>query len=419
VTLAYLFTFRLARSFHGLEGFSEYALARRTLSLITPVAVLGADYAIARFVAYLSYKDPALAKTYFVAATTVVTCGVVTISTLLWLFPGLFSGLLFGSPRYYALISAIPWTIAGFGLHSVTYNHLRGQMRFRLANLLVLTNYGFMPILSLLLAPSVPLALEGMGIGWGVTSLLVVPQLRVHYSLSVVRVREVLRYGLPRVPGDLLLLALYSLPSIVAAHLLDFNSAGIVALGTAALGAFSGLVSPISFILLPTSARYLANREVTVLRAEVIRIAMLVLAAVVPGVAITQVLLATAIPLYLGSGFNDLVPLRILLVAAVPLSIFTVFRSVVDAHHVRAVNTRNIAICTAAFVVASAGSQIFWSGMVPILVAFDASLGLLAILTATESYRILKVQPTEGQTDAELIDFGEPEAESTETMLRP
>jgi hypothetical protein len=57
--------------------------------------------------------------------------------------------------------------------------------------------------------------------------------------------------------------------------------------------------------------------------------------------------------------------------------------------------------------------------MVPILVAFDASLGLLAILTATESYRILKVQPTEGQTDAELIDFGEPEAESTETMLRP
>src|SRR5690349_3870753 len=83
VMLAYLISFRVARSAFGIEGFSEYALARRTLSLITPVAVLGADYATARYVAYVSAEGGGRSRTYFSSALVVMLVGVVVMSACL------------------------------------------------------------------------------------------------------------------------------------------------------------------------------------------------------------------------------------------------------------------------------------------------------------------------------------------------
>src|SRR5712691_2265044 len=52
VITSYLVAFRLVAVHLGQNGFGEYALSRRTLSLVSPLAVLGLDVAIARFVAY-------------------------------------------------------------------------------------------------------------------------------------------------------------------------------------------------------------------------------------------------------------------------------------------------------------------------------------------------------------------------------
>jgi O-antigen/teichoic acid export membrane protein len=48
----------------GTTGFGEYALARRTLSFLSPIALLGVDLAIARFAAYVGGEASTGARSY-------------------------------------------------------------------------------------------------------------------------------------------------------------------------------------------------------------------------------------------------------------------------------------------------------------------------------------------------------------------
>jgi len=208
--------------------------------------------------------------------------------------------------------------------------------------------------------------------------------LRTIERLSVLLVRT---SAPPPVVAKLLL---YALPSIIVAHLADIKAAGLVALGTSALGLLGSLLSPISFILLPTSARYIASQQMHALRREVGRIVALVAICVVPTVCLLELMLKPIIEAYLGPDFTSSISaIQILLLAAIPLSMFTVLRSLIDAYHVRAVNTRNIAISTVLFATGSILSHAFWGGSRPVLVMFVASSLVLGILTVVESYRIL------------------------------
>ncbi len=398
VMLAYLATFRLAGSYFGADGFGEYALARRTLSLLAPIGLLGSDYATARFVAFLGDRDRHLSRSYYPAALAVMLLGATAVSIPLVLYDRFLASVLFGSPIYAATTSAMPWAVFGIGLHSITYNYLRGDHRFSAANLLMALNYGLVPLIAIREAPSVPLMLVWMGIGQGLTALAFIPRLRARFTLSLLRMREIARYGLPRVPGDVLLLLLFALPSIIAAHLADIASAGFVALGTAALGVVGSALSPISMILLPTSARNIANNRLERVRVDVVRIVAVVLVCVIPGTIVCELFLDPIVGLYLGPNLTGgLDVIRVLILAGLPMSLFTVLRSVIDAQHVRAVNTRNIAISTVVFGAGTMSVHAILPGIVPVLLVFDAAITVLGVLTVVEVYRIVRRrQPNAG-----------------------
>jgi len=179
----------------GVEGFAEYALARRTLSLLAPIALLGSDYATARFVAYVAGEDGERSRSYYPAALVVMMTGVITVSVPLLVFKAFFGTLLFGSARFATLAAVMPWALIGLGLHSVTYNDLRGELRFRLANLLMALNYGAVPLVALSLAPSASSALTLMGVGWALVAASFIPILKARFSVSLERVLEVARYS--------------------------------------------------------------------------------------------------------------------------------------------------------------------------------------------------------------------------------
>ena len=72
----YLLAFRLIAAFSGTEGFGEYSLSRRTLSLLMPLAVLGADLGIARYVAYAETERSGKSSGYAGASLIVLAAGV-------------------------------------------------------------------------------------------------------------------------------------------------------------------------------------------------------------------------------------------------------------------------------------------------------------------------------------------------------
>jgi O-antigen/teichoic acid export membrane protein len=100
--------------------------------------------------------------------------------------------------------------------------------------------------------------------------------------------------------------------------------------------------------------------------------------------------------LYLGSGFESSVLIvRIVVIAAMPLALYYVLRSVIDAFHHRAVNAVNV---FASLVIFLAGSSLtLWlRGNTPVILwSFVLGTALLAILTLRE---VLVILYQEGQS---------------------
>jgi O-antigen/teichoic acid export membrane protein len=390
VVFCYLLAFRLVAEKLGASGFGEYALARRTLAVLIPLGALSLDIAVARYVAYAMAERSDWWKRYAPAAVAMVVGASVVVSAVLLVWSGAFAQLFFGSSRYSNLITPMPLLVLGGGLHGIAYGYLRGRSRIQRANLLLIINQALIPVAAILLSGgSVARILLLMGGGWNAVSLVFLALAPLSFSGLPQRVAELARFGVPRVPGDLLRLGLFSLPGVLVAHVADIATAGSVAFGVAAVGMFGTALSPIGFVMLPVAARMMAAGEIPELRRRVIVITSLTSAALVVGIAVVEFFAPQIVAVYLGPGFAGTVgAVRVIAPAALPWGIYMSLASVVDAHHVRPVNARNMAVAFAVFVLAAGGVLLFHATPLAVTAAFVVSLYVLGALTLFEVHSI-------------------------------
>ena len=388
VIVSYLLVLRLVAAHLGTTGFGEYALARRTLSVLSPLALLGTDLAIARFVAYVSGDRSVNARSYAPAGLVLAGLALAVLSSLLLIFQDFFSTLLFGSTSYVGLVLALPLLLTGTALHAIAYGYLRGRLRIQRANLLMTLNQVVAPLAVVALVNhSVPAILSVMGLTWIGISLAFLAFMPMSLTGVGDRMAELARYGIPRVPGDFLQLALFTVPGILVAHVAGIAAAGIVAFGVAALGIIGSAVSPINFIMLPVAARLVAQGSVTQLRRQILRTHWLIVVALVVGTIVTEILAPTIVRLYLGPQFVPATPvLRVIIIGALPWGLYVTLKSVIDARHVRAFNTRNMLIAVVSFGLAAVGLAFVWQSSMGVVVAFVFSLYVLGILTVRQAY---------------------------------
>lgn len=390
---SYLLAFRLIATYSGTEGFGEYSLSRRTLSLLLPLAVLGADLGVTRYVAYAEGEESAKSSRYAAASLIILAAGVGILSVVLLAATAFWGQVFFGSTNYASLIFAFPPLLAGSGLYSVAFGYLRGLNRVQAANVLMAIDMGLLPLAAILLIHgSVLWILVAMGAGWVVVSGLFLIRLPIHFDGVQERLRELTRFGVPRMPGDLVTLLLFALPGIVVAHTSDIREAGIVAFGVAAVSMIGSSLTPVSFLLLPAAARLLAAGKVRQLRTEVVEVVGITLAGTLVVVVVLEVFAEPIVSLYLGPSFSSGVDiLRLTLIGALPWGAYITLRSVIDAQHVRPINARNLAI-----------SFVFALGLAFVLrrvadpttgavLAFVLALWLLAALTMLEVNRITEI----------------------------
>ncbi len=391
VVISYLLAFRVVATHLGENGFAEYALSRRTFSFLSPLAVVGLDVAIARFVAYaLGNRSPE--RGYAGAALLLVGGATGILSALLWLFRDFFALLFFGSSTYVALITALPLLLVGGGLHIVAYGYLRGRSQIQRANVLMALNQGATPLAAALLGgDSVPSILTAMGGGWVVISALFLALTPMSMAELKPRVIELAKFGFPRMPGDLLQLALFALPGILFAHLVNIRSAGIVAFGVAALGMAGSVLTPISFVLLPTVAGLFARGSPEQVRSQVREILRITLPVLVLAIVAVEIFARPILRAYLGPQFsNGYNTLRLVMVGALPWGLYVILKSVIDARYVRPVNARNMLVASVTFVIVTVVVRLAAGPPAGIVLAFVLSLYVLGALTVIEVYRIVR-----------------------------
>jgi O-antigen/teichoic acid export membrane protein len=333
---------------------------------------------------------------------------VAILSAVLLLFSGPLAALFFGSARYSNLVTPMPLLLLGGSLHGIAYGHLRGRSLILWANVLMALNQALVPVLAIVLfGSSVENILLAMGIGWIVVSVVFLAFVPMSLGDPWPQVKQLLRYGVPRLPGDLLRLTVFALPSLLVAHVADITSAGGVAFAVAAVGMLGTALAPVGFVMLPVAARLMAQGSIPELRRHVVQIAQVTAIALFAAIVVVELFAPQIVSLYLGPRFAGTADsLRVIVPAALPWGLYMSLGSVIDAHHVNPVNARNMGIAFGVFLPVAGALTLFHAPALWIAAAFVLSLYVLGALTLFEIHSITTLRdaslPLEPEIDPQL-----------------
>lgn len=330
--LGMVLTYRLAAQ-AGKQDLDLYVIVRRTVSFAFPLILMGAMVGLTRFVAMSG--EPARKRGYLRGALA----WVLPLSALAMLVSVLLARPLawaiFGSHESAPMVAPLALMTVGIALHGVAYGYLRGKPATTAANIIQLIVLAVAPCGAFLLWDDMVAVLWATGIAWVAVPLLgILPSLLVRAKEKMRSERsELLRYGLPRVPGDIALGALLTVPGYVALRTHGLDVSGEVGFGATLLNLAAAAFSPVALLLLPAAAGRLAAGDHAGLERSIGRMTWLVLAASILLTAGFELLSKPLLLLYLGPTGEAYLPMaRIIFIGALPFAFFNGMRSVLDAY---------------------------------------------------------------------------------------
>lgn len=387
-----LLVLRLAASNWGTLGFGEFVLARRALSLLQLPLLCNMGIALSRYVAMAEGRAGPSRSSYLLAASTVGLAASLGAAAVLLVLAAPAAALMFGSSEFTPDVRRIALALPGLVLHGVAYGYYRGRLQMLRANALQVINLGVVPVVAVVIATeSVSQALLVLAAGWNlVTICFLVPPIMAALATGRPEIRaaraELLRFGLPRVPGEFALAALFSLPTVLAAHFGGIEEAGYVGLGVSLLSMVGSMYAPLGQIVLPLVSATAAKGTTGTLRRDVRR---LWIACVTTGAVMVGGLFAGAgwlVTMYVGAAFLPAVPVvRLVLLAGVPHVTYVVLRNVLDALEPRPLNARNLVTALGIFVAVA----VMIGRHEGVSVAFTVGVTVLGALSLRDANRLL------------------------------
>jgi O-antigen/teichoic acid export membrane protein len=228
-----LLSYKLADSFFGQKGFTDYSLTRRVIALLQPVFLVGMHITIPRQVAFYGRESKQKSSAVFFSAVLILLAGALIFSFFMILFKNQFSALLFDNAAYVKFIFPLTLMMAGMTIHSAVYGYYRGIMLMRKANMIQLLMMGIIPLLAIYFAAGVAQLLFITGILWIMISLFflggIIFNLQFSFSEVVKSLKQTFNHGVQRLPADLGIAALLSLPVIFFSHAFGTEQAGYLA----------------------------------------------------------------------------------------------------------------------------------------------------------------------------------------------
>lgn len=392
--LASLLITALVSRWMGARSLSEYLLLRRVLSWSVAATLLGLATGLPRYVAHSAGHAEPDQPAYFLAALLCMIPAAALAAIVLVLDRAQFALWLFGDVREADLVAALAIMLFGFSIHRAVYGYYRGLLHMTRANLLEICNAAIFPlaiVVALAHRETIAWMMGLTGAAMSLSALLfAMPILgRVGGGRPLklrMRCGELLRYGVPRVPGEFGSAALIALGPMFAVHFLKMASVSPLLLGLNMLVVIGYAAGPLGIVLLAKLSMMLGQNQHDAVQARL----RLLLVAVVELSVFACIQLAifadVVVRAWVGAGFLDHIGvIRTVLLAIPPYLFFTTLRSTIDAATVKPYNTANVMISLGVYV----GLIVGWFRLFPghsllagIAGSLLASEVLLALLTA-------------------------------------
>lgn len=376
----------------GARPLSEYLLLRRVLSWTLAAVVLGLATGLPRYVALSAGASKRNEAAYFVAALVCMVPMAIFAGGVMVLKRALVAHWLFGSAHEAPLVVALALLLTGYSIHRAVYGYYRGLLEMTRANLLEVTNVAVLPlivILALAHSQTIPVMMGIVGVLMTASSaLFALPVLnRLHRPVRLgERCRELLQYGIPRVPGDFGAAAITAIGPMLAVHFMPLARVSPLLLGLNILLVVGYAAGPIGVVLLSKVSMMLGKNEHDLVQSRL----SLLITCVTELSAFACIQLAifadVVVRAWVGPGFdNQMMVIRMVLLAIPFYLFFMTLRSTIDAATVKPLNMANIMVSLGMYVALIAA----WAEFLPLRTLLMGIAGcllvsqmLLAFLTA-------------------------------------
>ena len=387
--LCLLATTRILAQGLGPEKFGAYSLARKILSTTAPFSLLAMDVAVARYMALSNQPESRAA--YLLGGLVLGVVPSLVVLTLGWVLQTDFTQLFFRDPTYVTLFGATLLMIVGYSTYGVLYAFYRGSGQMTKANLWQLGPTVLGPLIVaaflastgqvalIVLLSAVLYATAGFPLAYNALKAL---RLRVGLDRIMGGVRELAKYGIPRVPGGLAFAGLLAVGPFLACYFGSLRDAGYLVAGQAILRVVESTLTAFGLVALPKVTQLFAEGRKEFLSERIVDLVTLIFFF---GLFSTLHLLVWAdeiIYVLLGPGYEAAIPLvRISLIALLPYLTYVVLRAVVDAVEEKAVNTVNLLFSLAVTVIISIILARMGLGVVGLAIGTATGFAVLGFLT--------------------------------------
>jgi O-antigen/teichoic acid export membrane protein len=350
-TVALLLMMRLLTGYFSPAGFGAYSLVRRILASFIPIACLGANAALPFFVARVAND---LDRKRYLAGATISIILFLSLFLLLGVsFKKQLAILLFQSYAYESLVIALLFIIAGYAFQTTIYSFYRGTLDIQLANLWEILLVAVGPLLVVVVTghlQRVDVVVLGIGILTWVALIPLISGLvevlwHTKWSDLVQPTRDLLNYGIPRIPGSFYSAALLGYGPFLVSKLGTFEEAGYLSASLSILSIIQTPILAFGTVILPRISRMSQNGDQESIATITEAITEMVFQLGTFVTCCSMIWTPEIVMLLLGPEYGNAIPLmRIVLLAIVPYLTYVLLRSVIDAVDTRSINTNHLFI---------------------------------------------------------------------------
>ncbi|PHR27864.1 MAG: hypothetical protein COA36_07850 [Desulfotalea sp.] len=389
VLVSAIVTLKLAALMLGPQGFGEYAIARRAMNVLAFPMLLGVGISLPRYIALNAaseLKGQNLPGSYFYSSCLLIGPIMIVFCVASLLLPDSFAAFFYGDKLFGHFALPVVLITIGLQLHTLVYNYFRGTFRMPIANLMKLFSFGIVPPVAVCVTHGSAMdSLILMGGLWICVNLVIAVRILSSQSFNRATLRrnkkciiDLLRYGLPRVPGEFALFGLFAIPVFIISHKYGIEEAGYYSFSLSLLQIVGGLFASIGIVLLPRISYLKGKKEwqrIKTIVGKVLRYSVFV-SFVLTGCA--YVGYDTIIAIFMGEEFLlNVIRYKTIVISFVPYVVYIVLRNPIDALVVRPYNSMNLFITLLTVVLLLE----YGSAMIDIQLSMILSLFMLASLT--------------------------------------
>ncbi|HOX29976.1 MAG TPA: lipopolysaccharide biosynthesis protein [Candidatus Paceibacterota bacterium] len=389
VLLSFFLVYRLIANNYGVQGVGEYSLVKRIISFLQPIFFLGLGIGLPRYIAYAASEEER--RSYAQSGLLVTVAAIIVAILSAIILKNQFSLYVFGSVQYSDLAISSFFLFAGLAMHGLVYSYLRGRILVVLFNYLQIINFSIIPVAVFIFAKdySLDIIIKIIGISTFLVAFFFLIPFRNDFIKSGGNLKksfvDLIQYSFPRIPGDFILVAFFSLPTIIAVNFVSIKEIGYLSLSQSIINAVGTAIAPLGLLLLPKVSNLMVRgrRQTIEVNLDFFICALIDFSLFL--FAQLVIFIDIIIVFWLGPDFFPAVFLiRIMAVSVFFYAFYVSIRSVLDAVENKPLNTINLFVSLAVSLISGSILIIFFR-FIPLLVSFSIAfvLGMLYLGVAT------------------------------------